>query len=247
MRTAPAVARSNGIELTYDTFGDRGDPPILLIMGLAAQMVAWDEQFCELLAGRGFRVIRFDNRDVGRSTRFDAAGVPNVAQMLQDSLQGKPVSAPYTLRDMADDSVGLLDALGIETAHVVGASMGGMIGQEIAIHHPRRLLGFTSIMSSSGRPGLPQARPEALAVLFTPTPLDLPGYTEHYLKTWKILRGPGYPEDEARDPVRAAVNFERGLNPAGVARQFAAVLASGDRSAALASVTAPTLVIHGAR
>ena len=245
VHSAPAVAAANGIELTYDTFGERRDPPLLLIMGLGAQMVAWDEEFCGQLAARGYWVIRFDNRDVGRSTRLDAAGVPNVGQLFQDALQGKPVTAPYTLRDMARDAIGLLDALTIETAHVVGASMGGMIGQEMAIHHPGRMRSFTSIMSSSGAPGLPQARPEALAILFTPTPTEREAYTARFLQMWKVLRGPGFPLDEARDPARAAETFERGVYPAGIARQLAATLASGDRSAALAGVRVPTLVIHG--
>jgi len=244
-RTAPAVAQANGIELTYDTFGDAQAPPLLLIMGLAAQMIAWDDEFCAALASRGFWVIRFDNRDIGLSTRLESLGVPNVPQLLQAHLMGQPVRAAYTLSDMARDVVGLLDALGIDAAHVVGASMGGAIGQTLAIEHPQRLRSLTSIMATSGDPSLPPPTPQALQLLMTPTPTDQAGYYQRYVQTWKVLRGPGFPLDEARDLERAAQNFTRGLYPAGVARQMVAILASGSRKAALARVRMPTLVIHG--
>lgn len=244
-RSEPAVAKSNGIELVYDTFGDPGSQPLLLIMGLASQMIAWDDEFCALLAARGYWVIRFDNRDIGLSTNCSQFGVPDVAALLKQSMAGKPVTAPYTLRDMADDTVGLLDALGIATAHVVGASMGGAIAQMLAIRHPRRLRTLTSIMATSGAPGLPPPKPEAMAVLLTPTPADLPAYVERYIRTWAVLRGPGFPLDEARDVERANQLHARGLNPPGVARQLAAILASGSRKEQLASVRVPTLVIHG--
>ena len=243
--TRPALARANGIELTYDTFGDAQAPPLVLIMGLAAQMIAWDDEFCAALAARGFRVIRFDNRDIGLSTRLESLGVPNVPQLLQAHLAGQPVSAAYTLGDMARDVVGLLDALGIDAAHVVGASMGGAIAQTLAIEYPQRLRSLTSIMATSGDPSLPPPTPEALQLLLTPTPTDQAGYYQRYVQTWKVLRGPGFPLDEARDLERAAQAFARGLYPAGVARQMAAILASGSRKAALASVRIPTLVIHG--
>ena len=244
-RTAPAVAQSNGIELTYDTFGDADAPPIVLIMGLAAQMIAWDDDFCIELAARGYRVIRFDNRDIGLSTRLDHLGLPNVVALLQEQMQGKPVSAPYTLSDMAADVIGLLDALDIESAHVVGASMGGAIAQTLAIEHPHRLRTMTTIMSTSGAPGLPPPKPEALQLLLTPTPTEQTAYYQRYVQTWKVLRGPGFPLDEARDLERAAQTYTRGLNPAGVARQLAAILASGSRGEALRAVRVPTLVIHG--
>lgn len=240
-----AMAKANGIELCYDTFGDRAAPPIVLIMGLAAQMIAWDEEFCGGLASHGYWVIRFDNRDIGHSTKFAAHGVPDVMAMLGPLLQGKTVSAPYTLRDMAADTVGLMDALGIKTAHLVGASMGGAIAQEIAIRHPARLRTLTSIMSSTGEPGLAQPTPEAMQILMAPTPADRDAYLKRYLQTWAVLRGPGFPLDEARDAERGARNFERGLNPAGVARQLAAIMASGSRKDALAAVKAPALIIHG--
>jgi pimeloyl-ACP methyl ester carboxylesterase len=245
MRAEPAVAKANGIELCYDSFGDAQAPPLVLIMGLAAQMIAWDDAFCAALADRGFWVVRFDNRDIGLSTRLENLGVPNVPQLLQAHFAGQPVSAPYTLSDMAGDVVGLLDALGIASAHVVGASMGGAIAQTLAIEHPQRLRSLTSIMATSGDPSLPPPTPQALQLLMTPTPTDQAGYYQRYVQTWKVLRGPGFPLDEARDLERAAQAFTRGLYPAGVARQMVAILASGSRKAALASVRVPTLVIHG--
>ncbi|HUP06928.1 MAG TPA: alpha/beta hydrolase [Caldimonas sp.] len=244
-RTPPAFADANGIRLCYDTFGDAAAPPLVLIMGLAAQMIAWDDGFCAGLASRGYRVIRFDNRDIGLSTRLDGAGVPDIGAALMAAMEGKPVSAPYRLEDMALDTVGLLDALGIARAHVVGASMGGAIAQTLAIHHASRLLTLTSIMATSGGPGLPPPTPEAMGVLMKPAPADFESYVQSYAHTWKVLRAGSFPEDEARDRAKAEQNFARGLHPAGVARQLAAILASGSRQAALASVTVPTLVIHG--
>jgi pimeloyl-ACP methyl ester carboxylesterase len=241
----PRLAPANGLQLCYDTFGDPAAPPLILIMGLASQMIAWDEEFCGRLAQRGYFVVRFDNRDIGLSTKFSSLGTPDIMALIGLALAGKPVAAPYTLRDMAADTVGLLDALRIERAHVVGASMGGAIAQELAIHHPARMLSLTSIMSSTGDPSLPQAKPEALAVLMTPPAKDRQGYVENYVRNWKVLRGPGFPEDEARDPERANRTFDRGLNPPGVARQLAAIIASGNRTEALRGVRMPTLVIHG--
>lgn len=244
-RTAAAVARANGIELTYDTFGEATAPPMVLIMGLAAQMIAWDDEFCAALAARGFRVIRFDNRDIGLSTRLEHLGVPNVAQLLMAHFAGRPPKAAYTLSDMARDVVGLLDALDIGSAHVVGASMGGAIAQTLAIEHPRRLRSLCSIMATSGDPSLPSPTPEALQLLMTPTPTDQEGYYRRYVQTMQVLRGRGFPLDEARDLDRASQNFRRGLYPPGVARQMVAILGSGSRKAALARVRVPTLVIHG--
>lgn len=243
--TAAALAKANGIELCYDSFGDPAAPPLLLIMGLAGQMIAWDEDFCGRLAARGLRVIRFDNRDIGLSTCFDAAGLPDIGAALMSALLGRPVDAPYRLHDLADDAVGLLDALGIESAHVVGASMGGAVAQLMAIHHPRRVRTLTSIMASTGEPGLPPPTPEAMAVLTKPTPADKAAYVESYRQTWQVLRGGRFADDEARDLERAERNFARGLNPAGVARQLMAILASGGRRSGLAGVRVPTLVIQG--
>jgi pimeloyl-ACP methyl ester carboxylesterase len=159
-KTPAGTVKSNGIDIAYDTFGARSSAPLVLIMGLAAQMIAWDEAFCAQLADRGFWVVRFDNRDIG----------PDLASLIKQQLLGKPVAAPYTLRDMAADTVGLMDALGIESAHVVGASMGGAIAQEMAIHYPSRVRTLISIMSSTGEPGLPPPTAEAMAILLAPTP-----------------------------------------------------------------------------
>ena len=244
-RTPPAIVRANGIDLCHDTFGEAQDPPLLLIMGLASQMIAWDDDFCSQLASRGYRVIRFDNRDVGLSTKIDSAGLPDVPAALMAALQGRPIAAPYRLSDMAADAIGLMDALSIGTAHVVGASMGGAIAQTMAIEHPHRLRTLTSIMATTGAPDLPPPTPEALAMLLKPPPATLAAYFEGYVQTWRVLRGPGFPLDEARDLERAGQNHARGLHPAGAARQLVAVLASGSRREALRGVGVPTLVIHG--
>jgi len=241
----PALASANGLELCYDAFGHSDAPALLLIMGLGAQMIAWEDEFCKQLASLGRFVIRFDNRDVGLSSKFPQLGTPDVMALLGQAMMGKPVAAPYTLRDMAADAIGLLDALGIERAHAVGVSMGGAIAQEMAIHHAGRLRSLISIMSSTGDPNLPQATAEAVAVLLSPPPIDQQSYLASYVRTWAVLRGPGFPLDEAKDLERAARNWDRGLHPAGAARQLAAILASGDRTAALGTVQAPTLVIHG--
>ena len=239
----PAVAKANGIELVYDAFGDPLAPPLLLIMGLACQMLAWDDDFCAMLAARGYRVIRFDNRDIGLSTKFNHAGAPDPGALIACSVMGLPVSAPYLLSDMANDTVGLLDALGIDSAHVVGSSMGGAIAQLVAIRHPARLRTLTSIMATSGAPGLPRPSAEAIAVLLTPTPTERDAYIQ---RVWKLLRAGEFPLDDARDPERAARLHARGVNPPGIARQLAAIIASGSRQEQLSSVRAPTLVIHGA-
>ena len=241
----PRIARANGIELCYEIFGDADAEPMLLIMGLAAQMIHWDDEFCRQLAARGFRVIRFDNRDIGKSSRLTGGKRLGAVELLKLRFLKIPVAAPYTLRDMAEDTVGLMDVLGIKSAHLVGASMGGMIAQEIAISFPQRVRSLTSIMSTTGNPKVPAPTREASAMLMAPPPSTKEEYFERYAQTWKILRAGSFPQDEALDRARAERNFERGLNPAGVGRQFRAVLASGNRKERLASVKAPTLVIHG--
>lgn len=243
--SGPAVAKANGIEIVFDTFGEVSDPPLLLIMGLGQPMIAWDEEFCAAFAAQGYWVIRFDNRDVGLSTQFDGAGVPNLSALMQATAQGHAAQAPYMLADMAGDAVGLLDALGIESAHVVGVSMGGMIAQEMAIHHPARVRTLTSIMSTTSDPALPPPTPEAMAVLLTPAPMDRAGYIEDSVETWQVLNGPVLPLDKDFVRARAERTYDRGLRPAGTARQLAAVTTSGSRREALRSVRAPTLVIHG--
>jgi len=241
----PRARLANGIELAYDAFGDPTSPPLVLIMGLGAQMILWEEDFCAELAAAGFHVVRFDNRDVGLSTQLDDLGVPNVFEAMQAAFAGKPVQAPYRLEDMADDTVALMDVLGIARAHVVGASMGGMIAQTIAIRHPDRLLSMTSIMSTTGDITLPPATPEAMRVLLTPPPADRAGNVARALEAWKVIGSPKFPLDEDRMRALFERAFDRGYHPAGVARQMAAIMASGDRTAALRSVRVPSLVIHG--
>lgn len=238
--------KANEIQIEYDTFGDSSSPPLLLIMGLGAQMILWDEEFCEQLATKGHYVIRFDNRDIGLSTKLDEAGVPDVMAAMTAALEGKEVESPYSIDDMADDAVGLLDSLKIDKSHVCGASMGGMIAQVIAYRHPSRILSLTSIMSSTGNPELPQGKPEALAALTTPAPTEREAYIEHGVNLWQTIGSPGFPFDKERIRERTALSFDRCFHPQGLARQLVAILAHGNRKPALASVTAPTLVIHGA-
>jgi pimeloyl-ACP methyl ester carboxylesterase len=241
----PQIARANGIELCYEIFGDPAAEPMILIMGLGAQMIQWDDDFCRQLAARGFRVIRFDNRDIGKSSRLSGGKPLAALELLKLRYLKIPVQAPYRLHDMAQDTVGLMDALGIKSAHVVGVSMGGMIAQEIAILFPQRLRSLTSIMSSTGNPKLPPPTREATAILMAPPPKSREEYLERYAKTWKVLRVGHFPEDEALDRARGERAFERGLNPAGVGRQLRAILASGSRKERLRAVKTPTLVIHG--
>jgi pimeloyl-ACP methyl ester carboxylesterase len=236
----PASVTVNGIEIVYDTFGEPSAAPMLLVSGLGGQMIDWDENFCRKLTARGYWLIRFDNRDAGLSTKFDAAGVPDIPALMQ----GNAVETPYLLRDMAADAVGLLDALHVESAHVLGVSMGGMIVQEMVIRHPERVRTLTSIMSTTGNPELPPPKPEAMAILLEPPPETRAEYVENSVKVARILGGE-LPIDEALVRENAGRDFDRGLSPAGTARQLAAVLASGSRKEALKSVTVPALVIHG--
>ena len=241
----PTIARANGIDICYEIFGEPKAEPMLLIMGLGAQMVLWDDAFCEQLAARGFRVIRFDNRDIGQSGKLTGGKRLGAVELLKLRFLKIAVAAPYRIIDMARDTTGLMDALGIKSAHLVGASMGGMIAQEIAISFPQRIRSLTSIMSTTGNPKVPPPTKEAGAMLMAPPPTTKEEYFARFAQTWKILRVGSFPEDEALDPSRAARIFSRGLNPAGVGRQLRAILASGSRKQRLRSVTAPTLVIHG--
>jgi len=245
LHSDPVKVAVNGIEIVYDTFGEPTAAPLLLVMGLGGQMIAWDEALCRQLAAQGYWVIRFDNRDVGLSTRFADLGIPNILAMMQAQMAGEEIVPPYLLRDMADDAVGLLEALGIEGAHIVGVSMGGMIVQEMVIHHPERVLTMTSIMSSTGNPALPPPKPEAMAILLEPAPEGRENYIESSVRASQVLNGPGFPLDVERVRMKAGLAFDRGLSPAGTTRQLAAVLGSGSRKEALQSVTVPTLVIHG--
>lgn len=241
----PQIARANGIELCYEIFGDANAEPLLLIMGLGAQMILWDDDFCRQLAARGFRVIRFDNRDIGKSSKLTGGKRLGALELLKLRFLKIPVAAPYKLLDMAQDTTGLMDALGIKSAHLVGASMGGMIAQEIAISFPQRVRSLTSIMSTTGNPKVPPPTREAAAMLMAPPPATREEFLARFAQTWKVLRVGSFPEDEARDRLRAERVFERGLNAPGVGRQLRAILASGSRKQRLALVKAPTLVIHG--
>jgi len=239
-------AQANGIQIEYETFGDPSSRALLLIMGLGGQMIFWDEEVCEQLAERGHHVIRFDNRDVGLSTRFEEEGVPDVLKALEASLNGEKIQAPYTLDDMADDAVGLLDALNIEKAHICGASMGAMIAQTVAIRHPSRVLSLIPIFGSTGNPELPKPKPEVIKALLTPLPSGREANIEQRLKNIRMFAGPGFPFDEEWTRSKVAASYDRAFYPQGVARQYVGILAHGNRKPALASVTAPTLVIHGA-
>jgi pimeloyl-ACP methyl ester carboxylesterase len=233
-------APANGIEIVYETIGDPSDPPLLLVMGLGMQLIHWDDELCELLASRGFRVIRFDNRDAGLSTQIDAR-VPNMAR----AMAGLKVEAPYLLDDMAADTIGLLDHLDIEAAHLVGASMGGMIAQSVAIGYPERVLSLTSIMSTTGerRVGRPKLR--VWGVLARRAPRDKDAYVEYFVRVFKLIGSKGFPWDEGRIRKLAAASYERAHRPAGTARQLAAIMASGDRTEKLRRVQVPTTVFHG--
>ena len=233
-------AQSNGVELEYDTFGDPTGSPLLLVMGLAYQMIEWDERVCRLLADRGFWVIRFDNRDVGLSTRMDELGLPD----LLAALAGSPV-ALYTLDDMAEDSVGLLDALGVPAAHVVGASMGGMIAQLIAINHPERVLSLTSIMSTVGGPAVVQPDTEVQLALLTPPGPTRQERIEHSVSLRRLINGKDLPFDEDDARRRATRAHDRSFHPDGAMRQAIAIAAAPDRAPALRLLQMPTLVIHG--
>jgi pimeloyl-ACP methyl ester carboxylesterase len=237
--TAPA----NGLEIVYQEMGDSSGEPLVLVMGLATQMLGWDEPFCSLLADRGFRVIRFDNRDIGRSTKLTSAGVPSRFDMMS----GRRATAPYLLRDMARDTTGLMDHLGIDAAHIVGASMGGMIVQTMAIEHPERVLSMVSIMSTTGSrwTGLPSWR--AMGVLLGAPPRNRDSAVERAVKTFRVIGSPGYPFDEERISDIAGRSYDRGHSAAGVVRQLHAITASGDRTRALRNVRVPTTVIHGKR
>lgn len=228
-------APANGIELAYDTFGPLGERPLLLIMGLGAQRIHWDDDFCALLADRGHHVVRFDNRDAGESTHFREAAVP---------ASGARRPTPYLLDDMADDTAGLLDALGWESAHVVGASMGGMIAQSLAIRHPHRVRSLTSIMSTPS----PRAAPPteaAMTVLMTRGAADRESVIRQALLTWETIGSPGYPLDRERIARVAALSYDRCHDPAGTARQLAAIMASGDRAPLLKELAVRALVLHG--
>jgi pimeloyl-ACP methyl ester carboxylesterase len=220
-------AAANGIQIEYETFGDPSARPLLLIGGLADQLIHWDDELCRDLSRRGHYVIRFDNRDSGLSTKFDQA------------------APPYTLDDMADDTVGLLDALGVRKAHICGASMGGMIAQTVAIRHPSRVRSLISIYSTTGNKDLPAPRPDVMELLLAPAPSEREAYIDHMVMLFKTMAGPGFPFDEAWTRMITARAYDRCYCPEGTGRQLLAIMNQANRKKALAFVTVPTLVIHG--
>lgn len=241
-----AQAKINGISIEYEVHGTDDGEPLLLIMGLGAQMTRWPPGLYEKLVARGFRVIRFDNRDVGLSEKF--SGVPTVESVVIARMQGQKPDIPYTLDDMAADAIGVLDFLGIERAHIAGASMGGMIGQLVAADYPERVLSFTAVFTSTGNPSLPPAKPEAMAVLTTRAgdpSTDIEAYLDQMIINARTIGSPGYPFDEKIVRERLRADVLRAYEPAGVARQIAAVVASGDRRTKAATIKAPVVVVHG--
>lgn len=239
--------KANGIEIAYETHGDPAAPAILLVMGLGAQLTLWPEEFVDTLVASGFRVVRYDNRDAGLSSDFGAWGPADLPGAIQRFMAGQPVETPYTLHDMAADGTALLDALGIAQAHVLGMSMGGMIAQLIAADRPERTRSLLSVMSTSSRRGLPPGKPEAMKALLTrPEGDDRAKLVEHGMWLRRVIGSPGYPVEEAWLRSFVERNVDRRYYPQGVGRQYLAILASGDRVAALQGLRAPTLVIHGA-
>ncbi|USA39392.1 alpha/beta fold hydrolase [Pelagerythrobacter marinus] len=241
-----AQITANGIAIEYEDHGDPADPPILLIMGLGAQLTLWPIELVEALAGRGFRVIRYDNRDIGLSHKFDGVKAPGILPLMLLGRIGLAPRVPYTLNDMAADAVGLLDAIGIERAHIVGASMGGMIAQHVAFTWPERAISLTSIMSTTGNRRLPPARKEALDVLTRrPDSTDEAVLVAHGMKIARTIGSPAYPAEEERLRANVTAGIRRSYYPAGLQRQIAAIIADGDRRKRLRGVEAPTLVLHG--
>lgn len=243
----PAVKTPNtGIELFYEDHGDASAEPILLVMGLGAQLVLWPDELVEDLVGRGYRVIRFDNRDIGLSEKLEGAKAPGLKWQILRKAIGWPARVPYTLADMAADATGLLDALGIERAHVVGASMGGMIAQLMAIHYSHKLLTLTSIMSTTGNPRIPPADKEAMSALIAPLPsMKEEDLLAHGMNVHEKIGSPGFESDPERRRERVLKSIRRSVYPPGLQRQLAAIIDDGDRRERLKRVDVPTLVLHG--
>ncbi len=241
----PQIA-ANGIQLEYVSYGPESAETVLLSMGLGAQVTRCPLPLIQQFVAKGYRVVAFDNRDVGLSHKFAAAGPGDPAAVLGARAAGRTPQVAYTLDDMADDAAGLLDALRIARAHIVGASMGGMIAQMVAARHPGKTLSLTSIMSTTGNPAVPPAKPEAMAVLMTrPDPEDFKAMVEHAVKAQIVTGSPGYPPDPAALKRQVIADLNRSTYPVGFSRQMAAILASGDRREALKTIAAPTVVLHG--
>lgn len=235
----------NDIHINFDSFGDKSNPAIVLIMGLATQMIYWDEQFCQLLASQGYWVIRFDNRDNGKSTWMKTLPRPTSAALVANAIFKRPLGAAYLLSDMMNDTLGLLDALDIDSAHIVGVSMGGMIAQELAIRHPSRVKSLTSIMSTTGNRKLPKPSAAFSFKMLKPPPKDANKAVSYGLHVWKMIQGNHYPFDQQKVLGLITRALQRGFNPAGNSRQLAAILDSPDRTEALSTLLVPSLILHG--
>ena len=237
-------AKVNNIEIEYETIGDPTSKPLLLIAGLGGQLLAWSDEICENLANSDFFVIRFDNRDIGLSTKFEDAGLPNFMEINTAYTRGELPIVPYTLEDMANDAIGVLDALNIDKAHICGASMGGMIAQVIAYKYSSRVRSLTIIMSTTGNPDLPQGKPEIMAQFFAPVPSEREVYIEEMVKRDRLIHGTfAYDEDQGRD--YRIKEYDRSYYPEGIARQLAAMAVPGNIKPKISAIQAPTLVIHG--
>jgi pimeloyl-ACP methyl ester carboxylesterase len=236
---------ANGIEIEYDTFGEPKDRPLILIMGLSCQLVAWPESFCGKLAAKCHFVVRFDNRDVGLSSKLDDLGVPDIFEIFAAAQEGKALESPYALSEMAADTIGLMDALNLEMAHVCGLSMGGMIAQMMAIEYPRRIISLISMQSSTGAPGLPEAEPQAMEAMVAPPPIERDAYIQHMADVYRAFAGGSDKYDERLQNEISAASHDRSFYLMGFTRQLAAIVACGSRKDALAAIKVPTLVIHG--
>ena len=237
--------QANNLTIEYETFGDPQGRPLLLVMGLGAQMIAWDEDFCGRLADAGHFVIRYDNRDTGLTSRFHESGEPDLQSIAMNLRAGQPVEVPYTLEDMALDGICLLHELGIDQAHICGVSLGGMIVQTMAIEHPGQVLSMTSIMSTTGNPQLPPAKPEAMEALTSERRNSPEHAMQRALDVNRVIGSPGFPRDEARLKRKALEAYQRAWYPEGVTRQMAAITVNGDRRDKLKTLNVPSLIIHG--
>jgi pimeloyl-ACP methyl ester carboxylesterase len=238
---------ANGVALEVEDHGSPNGEPLLLIMGLGMQLLGWPDGFVAQLVARGFRVIRFDNRDIGLSQRYDHLGVPNLALDALRHFTGLRVKSPYTLADLADDSAALIEALGLPSAHVCGASMGGMVAQHLAVRHPARLRSLTLMMTTSGARSLPQAHWKVQAAMLSrpQNPREFANLMAHYVRIARLIGSPAYPTPEEVLRERLSTSLKRSYRPAAVARQLVAIAADGDRSALFASIKAPAQIIHG--